>query len=449
MKKKLFLSTILWCVLFSACGSDSGMVQGVGIDKTKEIIVSEDEKIEKSKEPKFQITTEEILPTITENMIDEQTREYFISRNKDDKEYRILAKSVETSRAYENTLELYEGEELIQTINWDTMFIDFPVFEDLNLDGYIDMVLYDMESMCNSEHILYIWNTQKSQFEKVIYDGVISRFEIEGDTADIKVINRYRNENGEVQETLKWEGNMLVKVDEHYIEGGDATAETEEDHKIQEVTTSNYTLSKSDHMMSMQLKDITDERITIEFPKFSYHEESVWNNERIQDLINQELELASVGEHITWLLSQDIRELYEYTVEYDITKATDDIISVCYDKELYDRSRGAHYAEGITFNPQTGEKISVEAYVAIDQHLLEGVKSGKICFESWSGYDDEFMLGYLETFIESYSSGNKNQYSCFYLQENVINLIIPVTYGNANYFLLKIEMFEADKAVCE
>ena len=369
------------------------------------------EESEESNESQLQTTEDVLLPEITENVIDEQTKEYSIGRNKDGKEYKILAKSIETNRAYENALELYEGEELLQTIQWDTMFIDFPVFEDLNLDGYIDMVLYDMESMYNSEHILYTWDAQKSQFEKV-------------------------------QETLQWEGNVLVKIDEQYIEGGDVTTEETiaDKEKIQEVTTSNYTLSKSDHTMSTQLKDITDERVMIQLPKFAYNDASAWNNESIQDAINKELELASVGEHIAWLLPQDIRELYEYTVEYDITKATDDVVSVCYVKELYDRSLGAHYAEGITFDPQTGKKISVEEYVTIDEHLLEEVKNDRIRFESLPGYDDEFMMGYLEEFIESYTSGNKDRYSCFYLQDNEINLIIPVTYRNANYFLIKIEL---------
>lgn len=112
----------------------------------------------------------------------------------------------------------------------------------------------------------------------------------------------------------------------------------------------------------------------------------------------------------------------------------------CYVKELYDRFLGAHYAEGITLDPQAGEKISVEEYVTIDEHLLEEVKNSRIRFESLPGYDDEFMMGCLEEFIESYTSGNKDQYSCFYLQDDEINLIIPVTYRNANYFLLKIEL---------
>ena len=445
MKGKTVILIGALALMLSGCSGEVAVDSTAETSEITESIeqvseVQSTEESEESNESQMQTTEDALLPEIMENVIDEQTKEYSIGRNKDGKEYKILAKSIETSRAYENTIELYDVEELIQTIQWDTMFIDFPVFEDLNLDGYIDMVLYDMESMYNSEHILYTWDAQKSQFEKVLYDGVISRFEIE-DGNDMRIINQYRNENGEVQETLQWEGNALVKIDEQYIEDGDVT--TEEDiadkEKIQEVTTSNYTLSKSDHTMSTQLKDITDERVTIQFPKFSYNDESAWNNESTQDAINKELELASVGEHIAWLLPQDIRELYEYTVEYDITKATDDVVSVCYVKELYDRSLGAHYAEGITFDPQTGEKISVEEYVTIDEHLLEEVKNGRIRFESLPGYDDEFMMGYLEEFIESYTSGNKDQYSCFYLQDNEINLIIPVTYRNANYFLLKIE----------
>ena len=205
-------------------------------ESTEQVLeVQSTEESEESNESQLQTTKDALLPEIMENVIDEQTKEYSIGRNKDGKEYKILAKSIETSRAYENTIELYDGEELIQTIQWDTMFIDFPVFEDLNLDGYIDMVLYDMESMYNSEHILYTWDAQKSQFEKVLYDGVISRFEIE-DGNDMRIINQYRNENGEVQETLQWEGNALVKIDEQYIEGGDVTTEETiaDKEKIQE-----------------------------------------------------------------------------------------------------------------------------------------------------------------------------------------------------------------------
>ena len=378
----------------------------------------------------------DIVSTVTQEDIDEYSTKYYISNNKDGKEYIVVSQSVETNRVFENVLELYDNDKVIQTINWETMFISMPVFEDFNLDGYQDIVLNDMEEIDNTKHIVYIWNAESNQYDKLTYDGIIGEYEIISENNEVQIINEYRNEKGKVQETLKWEENSLVLVDEKYIEESTIV----ENNYIQEVTTSNYTISKSNHTMSDELSSITDKRINIEIPKLSHIEGKEINNKEAIEIINKELELASVGDNKEWLLAQEIRELYGYTVEYNITYATDEVLSLCYYTEIADRRAVANYAQGTTFNPQTGEKIPVEKYTNIDKNLLEEVKNGNLHFGSDAGYDEEFMLGYLESFIDDYLSGNVDVYSCYYLSDNAINLIIPVSYSNSNYFILKIDI---------
>ncbi len=115
----------------------------------------------------------------------------------------------------ETTLKVYDADEnevlltndLILTGKYDV------VFEDMNFDGYVDIVTYNGGTM-NVLNIIFLWNEETGVFEKALYEGfdMLSFYEIE----DGYINNFIRGGTPEesYMEKLVWEGNKLIKVSE-------------------------------------------------------------------------------------------------------------------------------------------------------------------------------------------------------------------------------------------
>ena len=86
-------------------------------------------------------------------------------------------------------------------------------FQDVNMDGYIDIVT-NIGGTVNEMHELYTWNADSEEFVKVIFEGfeMLSFFEVR----DGYIENFVRGSSPETsfKEILIWKGNTLVKESE-------------------------------------------------------------------------------------------------------------------------------------------------------------------------------------------------------------------------------------------
>ena len=205
-----------------------------------------------------------------------------------------------------------------------------------------------------------------------------------------------------------------------------------------EVIKDEYGIYLSNPEASTELKDITDERINISFPSFEYNKGNAQYDESVKTSINKELQLACVDDDLELLTTGDLSDLNEYQVDYKIAKSEDNLISIQYVGQLYATSNAMSFSNGITLDTITGDKKSVEEYIKIEQSLLETVKSESIEINPESGYSKDDIVYFLETFISDYENGYIDEYTCYFLDESYVNLIVPVNVGNSSYFIIKI-----------
>jgi len=136
------------------------------------------------------------------------------------------------------------------------------------------------------------------------------------------------------------------------------------------------------------------------------------------------------------LTSEDLSDLGEYEVDYVSETTDEEIFSIQFRGKIYTSQYVHDFSRGITMNALTGEKIPIENYLKIDENLLEEVVEGKKEFESYQGYETEDMFYSLQTFISDYENGFVDSYTCYFLDETGVKLIVPVQGGNTNYFYL-------------
>jgi len=184
-----------------------------------------------------------------------------------------------------------------------------------------------------------------------------------------------------------------------------------------------------------ELEEINDGRIKISMPEFTYHDSSQ-RNEEVQSVINKEIQMAALGDHLEILTSEDLSDLGEYEVDYVSETTDEEIFSIQFRGKIYTSQYVHDFSRGITMNALTGEKIPIENYLKIDENLLEEVVEGKKEFESYQGYETEDMFYSLQTFISDYENGFVDSYTCYFLDETGVKLIVPVQGGNTNYFYL-------------
>ena len=91
---------------------------------------------------------------------------------------------------------------------------DYPVIEDLNLDGYPDMSVLENSYYLNEGYALYTWNPENQSYEKVICEELLESYEI----CDGYIRNWIRSDGeGFIYQVLYWEGNTLVKKEESIV----------------------------------------------------------------------------------------------------------------------------------------------------------------------------------------------------------------------------------------
>ena len=185
---------------------------------------------------------------------------------------------------------------------------------------------------------------------------------------------------------------------------------------------------------------IWEKTIEITFPQIYYSNEyGDYHGSEIETAINHDLFLQSIGNDDSFLFGRDARLLRGCTVDYEITKADDALISVKYMEECWNVFRGHSFCWGITIDTRTGEKVALPEFITLEDNLVEQVENGEIQYiSSWFEWED--VIDSVELFCESYKKGFKDTYSCYYLEEDAINLVIYLMQGNSAYIILRIPL---------
>lgn len=170
------------------------------------------------------------------------------------------------------------------------------------------------------------------------------------------------------------------------------------------------------------------------FPQIYYSREyGDYQNSKIETAINQEL-FNAIG-YADYLSDRDTRLLREIMMDYEITKADDELISIKYYGTVLDVWHENDICYGITIDIQTGEKVALSEIMTLEDNLVEQVENGEIEMSSPYG-----SVGYIEEFCEDYQKGLRDDYTCYYLEEDAVNLVIDTMGGNNHYFILRIPL---------
>ena len=177
--------------------------------------------------------------------------------------------------------------------------------------------------------------------------------------------------------------------------------------------------------------------IELTFPQIYYSNEyGDYQNSNIETAINQEL-FNAIG-YTDCLSDRDTRLLREIMMDYEITKADDELISIKYYGTVLDVWHEHDICYGITIDIQTGEKAALSEIMTLEDNLVERVEKGEI--EMSSPYDWEVSVRYIEELYEDYQKGLWDDYTCYYLEEDAVNLVINTMGGNNHYFILRIPL---------
>ena len=185
---------------------------------------------------------------------------------------------------------------------------------------------------------------------------------------------------------------------------------------------------------------IWEKTIEITFPQIYYSNEyGDYHGSEIETAINHDLFLQSIGNDDSFLFGRDARLLRGCTVDYEITKADDALISVKYKEECWNVFRDHSFCWGITIDTRTGEKVALSEFITLEDNLVERVENGEIQYiSSWFEWED--VIDSVEEFYEYYQKGLEDAYSCYYLEEDAINLVIYHMRGNSAYIILRIPL---------
>lgn len=180
--------------------------------------------------------------------------------------------------------------------------------------------------------------------------------------------------------------------------------------------------------------------INITFPQIYYSNEYEGYDRELETTINEQLFWQSLGYDDSFLVKRDTRDLREYRMDYVITKANENIVSVQYTGQISDIGHGHNRCYGITIDLRTGEKIDLLDIMALDRTLVERLKNKEIEYIDHAGYEEDVVIELVENFITDYNSGYINTYDNYFLEDNIVNLIVPVSGGNSNYIILRVPL---------
>lgn len=182
--------------------------------------------------------------------------------------------------------------------------------------------------------------------------------------------------------------------------------------------------------------------INITFPQIYYWNEHDNFGSEIESGINQELFLLSINNDDSFLFGRNIGGLQQCTTDYVITKADSDIFSIVFTEQLITTGHTQDGCRGIAINVATGEALDLSEYVTLGTDLVSQVESGTIEFISeeyeWSNVSADVVQ-----FEKDYQAGSVDTAHCYYLEENALNLIVPLNRETGGYIVLRLPIFDS------
>ena len=165
-----------------------------------------------------------------------------IGENRDGKAYRARFKGLKGKEVYENTFDIYDGGELLQSLTWESDKCWRPEIFDYNQDGYLDTALHISDGKEDTGEydplLIYLWNPNAEQFEEVIAEETIRYGYNRAGKEAIQNWYRTCNSDAYFYRKYRWEGNRLIKTAEGYYALKDKDASpTEEENVVRKIVT--------------------------------------------------------------------------------------------------------------------------------------------------------------------------------------------------------------------
>ncbi len=182
-----------------------------------------------------------------------------------------------------------------------------------------------------------------------------------------------------------------------------------------------------------------ERNINIQFPQIYYSNEYSGYDIDLETQINKILFDISIENNDSFLVGRDTREITEYYSDYTITKYDENIFSIKYYGHLYSISHAREFCYGVTIDANTGEMNQISDFISVDGELIKNIENGSITYDSHPMYEKDFVIEAASKFIEGYDT-LENKTNIFFIDENTVYLIIPVSYGNSNYIILDIPL---------
>ena len=177
--------------------------------------------------------------------------------------------------------------------------------------------------------------------------------------------------------------------------------------------------------------------INIAFPQIYYGNEHDNFGSEIESGINQEMFLLSINNDDSFLFERDISGLQQCTTDYVITKDDSGIFSIVFTEQLVTTEHTQNSCRGITVEAATGKVFDLSECVTLGTDLVGQVENGTIEFVSeeyeWSDVSED-----VAQFEKDCQAGNVDTAHCYYMEENAVNLIVPLSRESGGYIVLRI-----------
>lgn len=154
------------------------------------------------------------LQILGEYIKNEKTKTYNLGKNKSGKEYTLVL-TVEQKDYYTftNNLKVIYSWGALQQFSWDSVDDFEPIFRDINLDGYMDLLITTASGVDTNIYNLYTWDSNDWRYKKVECEELAST---KLDVQDGRIINWVKSGDGYNMIIFEWLGNSLVKQSEEY-----------------------------------------------------------------------------------------------------------------------------------------------------------------------------------------------------------------------------------------
>lgn len=128
------------------------------------------------------------------------------------------------------------------------------------------------------------------------------------------------------------------------------------------------------------------------------------------------------------------REYTEYSVDYKIMEANDEIISIIFVGEVSDHNISNRFAHAITVDIASERKLELEEFFVIDESFIKDNLHTKFEIIDNNFEDIEENTTFIKIFVESYAQfSHEND---FYIMGDNIGIIVP-TQNSMGYILIQ------------